>query len=157
MDAITRLKALLAELEAAQAAPLDGENVSPPDLPSDGETESVSDDNVETANMEAEGSTSDNGTTEMEPSVVESVEIIAPEEPSDITVATPDNPEGGVNFRFGEIQSKLNNLDAAIKDALFRIGKMEENITTINTAIDVAAQSPAISVATDIGEVVRRL
>lgn len=149
MDAISRLKALLAELEAAQVAPEGGENVTSPEAPSEQPSE--------VAETETISSESDNGTTEMEPSTVENVEIIAPPEEPDATVITPENPEGGVSFRFGEIETRLSDLDAAISDAIFRIGKMEENISTINTAIDAASASPAVSVATDIGSVVRRL
>lgn len=158
MDAISRLKALLAELEAAQVAPEGGENVTIPEVPSKLEVPSEASRDIsekmvtETASVE-----SDNGTTEMEPSTVENVEVIAPPEDPDAIVITPENPEGGVSFRFGEIESRLSNLDAAISDAVFRISKMEENISTINTAIDVASASPAVSVATDIGSVVRRL
>lgn len=156
MDAITRIKALLAELEAEAASP-EVDSEIPGEAPPQTETAISSDGNTPEPESAETDTPTDGGTETIEPSIVEDVEVIAPPEPVDITIATPDNPEGGVNYRFGEQADRIKRLEDTMADLVFTVGKLSANFEEINTAIVTADSRPAPSLVSDIGAVVRKL
>lgn len=99
-----------------------------------GEAETVPDTNAPAAEVK------------QEPSTVEDTEVVAPAVDNDITIITSEDMVGeSIDMRLASFYSKQQELEDTVKILLSEVQTLKAHFTTIETAIDTAAEtSPTV-------------